>query len=103
VNRFVLGGLIGAVLVGLVLVAVLSLAGLQISNEDVKVPSLLGDRPSVAQAKVEALGLKVRVVKPSPSDDPFGIFGPSQDHVLRQLPESGQMIRSDGTVTLFAG
>jgi beta-lactam-binding protein with PASTA domain len=71
VNRFVLGGLTGAVLVGLVLVAVLSLAGLQISDEDVKVPSLLGD--------------------------------PSQDHVIRQLPESGQLMRSGGTVTLFAG
>lgn len=101
-NRFVLGGLTGAVLVGLVLIAVLSLAGLQISDEDVKVPSLLGDRPSVAQAKVEALGLKVRV-RSDPSGDPFGLFGPPRLHVLRQLPDSGQKIRSDGTVTLFAG
>jgi beta-lactam-binding protein with PASTA domain len=103
VNRFVLGGLTGAVLVGLVLVAVLSLAGLQISDEDVKVPSLLGDRASVAKAKVEAAGLKVRM-RSDLSSDSFGFFGPSGPvHVLRQVPDGNEKIPSDGTVTLFVG
>jgi beta-lactam-binding protein with PASTA domain len=82
---------------------VLSLAGLQISNEDVKVPSLLGDRPRVAKAKLEAAGLKVRL-RSDPSSDSFGFFGPSGPfHVLRQVPEGNEKIRSDGTVTLFVG
>ena len=103
VNRFLLGGLSGAVLVGLVLVAVLAIAGLRISDEDVKVPSLLDDKPSVAQAKVEAVGLKVRLVRSSPPADPLGLLGPARAFVTRQVPESGQLIRSDGTVTLFVG
>ncbi len=102
-NRFVLGGLTGAVLVGLVLVAVLSLAGLQISNEDVKVPSLLGDRASVAQAKVEAVGLKYRVVRQSRPVDVFGLLGSGPGHVVRQVPDSGEQIRSGARVTLFVG
>jgi beta-lactam-binding protein with PASTA domain len=101
VNRFLLGGLTGAVLVGLVLIAVLAIAGLRISDEDVKVPSLLGDKPSVAEAKVESLGLKARLVRSSPPSDPFGFFGPARGFVTRQVPESNTMIQSDATVTLF--
>jgi beta-lactam-binding protein with PASTA domain len=100
-QRFLLGGLTGAVLVGLVLVAVLAIGGLQISDEDVKVPSLLGDRPSVAQARVEGVGLKVRFVRSSPPSDPLGLFATPMPHVTRQFPESNKSVPGDATVTLF--
>jgi beta-lactam-binding protein with PASTA domain len=100
-RRFLLGGLTGAVLVGLVLVAVLAIAGLQITDSDVKVPSLLGDRPSVAQARVQGVGLKVRIVRSSAPTDPFGLFSPPQAHVTRQIPESNTSVPGDATVTLF--
>jgi beta-lactam-binding protein with PASTA domain len=103
VKRFLLGGLAGAVLVGLMLVAVLHLADLRISDENVKVPSLLGDRPSVAKAKVQALGLRVRVVRSSPSGGLLSIFAPPLGHVARQVPNNGQLVPSNGTVTLYIG
>ena len=85
------------------LVAVLHFADLRISDENVKVPSLLGDRPAVAKAKVQALGLKVRVIRPSPSLDLFSIFAPTVGHVDRQVPNSGQLVPRDGSVTLYVG
>jgi beta-lactam-binding protein with PASTA domain len=103
VKQFLLGGLAGAVLVGLILVLVFLLADLQVTNEDVKVPSLLGDRANVAKAKVEALGLKTRVVGSVPSSDPLGLFAPAIPHVTRQIPEGGDQVGSGGTVTIFVG
>jgi hypothetical protein len=103
VNRFFLGAVCGAVAVGVVLIALLLVAGQQITNKDVKVPSLLGDRPLVAKAKLEAMGLKTRTVQQPAPFDPLGLFGPARPYVERQVPDNGELISSDGTVTLFVG
>ncbi len=99
-KTFILGGLTGAVLVGLILVLVLVIADVQITDADVKVPSLLDNRPLVAKAKLQAVGLKARVVTAGPSD-PFGLFGSPIPHVSRQIPDAGTTVHSDATVTLF--
>jgi beta-lactam-binding protein with PASTA domain len=101
VDRFFLGAICGAVAVGVVLVVLLLVTGSRITDQEVKVPSLLGDRPTVAKAKVEALGLKAHTVQRASLPDPLGLFGPTRPFVARQVPDHGALIPSGGTVTLF--
>lgn len=91
----------------LAFVAIMFAADLRIEQDgssDTTVPYVLGDNLDVARAKIEALGVSVRVI--GEAEGAFGEIGLGAPFVARQIPrvplgEQETEVPQDATVTLF--
>lgn len=104
-KRLLLAALAGAVLVGLLAVAMLYFADLRVEGGGVEVP-WVGNRSAVlAKKELEAIGLRVEVKDDGAGDQPVWGFGnaPWNSLTVRgQQPPAGERVEAGETVTLFA-